>query len=304
MNLFPAWAVRALAAGAAFLALCLPLAGRAGDAQPRVAFFFCETTPPIGHPLCGGWIKPLEAVDDPLLLKGILLADRKEAYVICALDWCLLQTEAYDLFRQKLAAAAGVPLSHVALQTVHQHNAPIADAKAQRLLDSVSSSPRHLDLQFLEEVTDRAGVAVRAARERLRPFTHVGFGSNRVERFASNRRVRLADGKIRPRYSSTTDPALQAAPEGLTDPWLRTVTLFDGEQPLLRLHYYATHPQSYYGDGRATADTVGLARDRFEREEGVPQIYFTGCAGDITAGNTTTEVPPPALRSPPACTTR
>jgi hypothetical protein len=27
-----------------------------------------------------------------------------------------------------------------------------------------------------------------------------------------------------------------------------------------------------------------LAREEIEREEGVPQIYFTGCAGDITAG--------------------
>jgi hypothetical protein len=29
---------------------------------------------------------------------------------------------------------------------------------------------------------------------------------------------------------------------------------------------------------------VGLARQRLEREENVPQIYFTGCAGNITAG--------------------
>lgn len=77
---------------------------------------------------------------------------------------------------------------------------------------------------------------------------------------------------------------MRAAPEGLVDPWLRTVTLFDGDRPLARLHYYATHPMSFYGDGRVTADTVGLARERLEREEGVPQIYFTGCAGNITAG--------------------
>ena len=37
-------------------------------------------------------------------------------------------------------------------------------------------------------------------------------------------------------------------------------------------------------DGHVTSDTVGLARERIEKEEGVPQIYFTGCGGDITAG--------------------
>jgi hypothetical protein len=77
---------------------------------------------------------------------------------------------------------------------------------------------------------------------------------------------------------------LHAAPEGLIDPWLRTVTFFDGEKPLVRLHFYASHPQGFYGDGRATSDTVGLARLLMENDEGVPQIYFTGCEGNVTPG--------------------
>jgi dienelactone hydrolase len=250
----------------------------------QVAPFYCDVTPPIGHPLCGGSIKPLEVVDEPLLAKGILLSDGKDQYILCAVDWCLLQTGAYDLFRQKLADAVGIPSSHVAVQTVHQHNAPVADVNAQLLLNRVESPPPHLDLAFMTYVTARLADAARRARGQLRSFTHIGFASNRVDHFASNRRVRLNDDKIHPRYSSTQDPQLQAAPEGLIDPWLRTVTLFDGTEPLVRLHYYASHPQSYYGDGRATSDTVGLARQRLEREEKVPQIYFTGCAGNITAG--------------------
>jgi fermentation-respiration switch protein FrsA (DUF1100 family) len=139
-------------------------------------------------------------------------------------------------------------------------------------------------LAFLEAVTDRLADAVAGACGRLQPVTRVGHGQARVEQFASNRRVRLADGQIHVRYSATQDRALRAAPEGLVDPWLRTVTLFGSDRPLVRLHYYATHPMSFYGDGRATSDTVGLARRRLEAEEGVPQIYFTGCGGNITAG--------------------
>ena len=37
-------------------------------------------------------------------------------------------------------------------------------------------------------------------------------------------------------------------PEGAIDPYLKTITLAEGEKPLVRLHYYATHPQSFYGD--------------------------------------------------------
>lgn len=256
-------------------------------AQPGdllLATFRCDVTPPLGHPLCGGWIKPVEAVDDPLLAKGIILEQGDERYVICAVDWCLLQTGAYDLFRRKLAEAADTPASRVAVQTVHQHNAPVADLDAQRILDGVPGAPRHLDIEFFGDVTDRVAESVRRARGSVARVTHIGLGKANVEKFASNRRVRLADGKIHPRYSSTQDPALEAAPEGLIDPWLRTVTFLDGDRPLARMHYYATHPMSYYGDGRVTADTVGLARERLEREEGVPQIYFTGCAGNITAG--------------------
>jgi dienelactone hydrolase len=254
------------------------------EAGLRVGIFRCEVTPPLGHPLCGGWIKPLEAVDAPLLAKGLVLEQGRNRYVLCAVDWCLLETTAHELFRRKLAAAAEAPESHVAVHTVHQHNAPIADITAQQLLAPVTGAPRHLDLRFMDEVTERLAASVRAGRRAMRPVTHVGYGRARVEKFASNRRVRLDDGAIHVRYSKTTDASLQAAPEGLVDPWLRTVTLFAGTQPLVRLHYYATHPMSFYGDGLATPDTVGLARDQFEREEGLPQIYFSGCGGNLTAG--------------------
>lgn len=30
----------------------------------HLARFSIDATPPIGHPLCGGWIKPAEAIDD------------------------------------------------------------------------------------------------------------------------------------------------------------------------------------------------------------------------------------------------
>jgi hypothetical protein len=50
------------------------------------------------------------------------------------------------------------------------------------------------------------------------------------------------------------------------------------------LHYYAVHPQSFYGDPRASIDFPGIAREKLQCEEGVFQIYFTGCAGDVAAG--------------------
>ena len=50
------------------------------------------------------------------------------------------------------------------------------------------------------------------------------------------------------------------------------------------MHYYATHPQSFYRDARASYDFVGMAREKLQEEEGVFQIYFNGCGGDVAAG--------------------
>jgi hypothetical protein len=74
------------------------------------------------------------------------------------------------------------------------------------------------------------------------------------------------------------------APEGLIDPMLKTITFARGGKALARLHYYASHPQTFCCDGRASADFVGLAREAVEQQDGVFQIYFTGCAGDVTVG--------------------
>jgi hypothetical protein len=202
--------------------------------------FSVEVTPPLGHPLCGGWIEPARAVDDPLRALGVVLLGAGAPIVLCAVDWCGIRNDANQQWREALAKAAHTTADRVTVHAVHPHNAPFADVEAQRLLEQV----------------------------------------------ASNRRILGPDNKWKAtRYSATKDPAIRAEPEGLIDPWLRTLSFWDGERPLAALHYYATHPMSYYGDGRVTSDFCGLARDKRRQDDpGVFQVYFTGCAGNITAG--------------------
>ncbi len=253
------------------------------DSAYRLATFQCDVTPPVdGHPLI--WVVPVKTVEDPLLAKGIVLQHGDERYVLCAIDWCGLCNSSHDLFREKIAAAAETDVARVTVHSVHQHTAPYTDGDAQRLLDQFDDPPKYVDFQFLDQVTDRLAGEVSQALERLEPFDHVGIGQARVERVASSRRIPRGDGKITGRMSGTTDPKLQALPEGRIDPDLKTITLAKGERPLVRLHYYATHPQSFYGDPRACSDVPGFARKRLEDKEGVFQIYFTGCSGDVAMG--------------------
>jgi hypothetical protein len=118
------------------------------------------------------------------------------------------------------------------------------------------------------------------------PFTHIAAGQAAVREVASNRRIQGADGRVvAVRYSSCRDPKIRAAPEGLIDPNLKTLSFWNYDTPVAALHYYAVHPMSYYGDGVVTSDFTGLARElRREDDPRVFQIYFNGCAGNITAG--------------------
>ena len=87
------------------------------------------------------------------------------------------------------------------------------------------------------------------------------------------------------RTSSTSNPAAIAADEGLVDPYLKTLSFWDGETPLAAISFYAVHPMSYYGQGEISADFPGLARRKRQLETPeVKQIYATGCSGNIVAG--------------------
>jgi hypothetical protein len=107
-----------------------------------------------------------------------------------------------------------------------------------------------------------------------------------VEKVASNRRYLGADGKPRfGRTSATRDAQVREQPEGTIDPWLRTLSFWDGDRAVAALSCYATHPMSYYGKGGISSDFVGLARKRRQADEPqVFQIYASGCSGNVTAG--------------------
>lgn len=260
-----------------------------------LASFRFDVTPPMGHSLCGGWIKPVEAVDDTLEAIGVVITGAGAPIVLCAVDWTGLLNDAHIQWRAALAEAAGTTPERVAVQCVHQHNAPFACLESEKVVQAQGDLPHIVDLAFYEQCLERGKAAIAEALPKARPLTQIAHGQAKVDQVASNRRVsRDAEGHVLAmRGSSCKDEALIALPEGLIDPWLKTVAFYDGEEKIAALHYYATHPMSYYGDGRVTSDFVGLARKKRQAEEpGCAHIYFTGCAGNISAGKYNDGSPP------------
>ncbi|MDY0168987.1 MAG: hypothetical protein RBS80_20770 [Thermoguttaceae bacterium] len=266
------------------IACLAPSHGHAADTgKLRVATFRGDVTPPLGFPSYPS-NKPLETVETPLLAKGIVLDDGRQRVVLCAVDWCGLCASAHDLFRSKIAAAAETDVSNVAVHTVHQHTAPYIPTGSLEVRDRAGNPPNEVDPLVLSQIAERLADSVKESLARFQPFNAVGTGQAKVDRVASARRILTAEGKIRTRWSACTDPDLRAEPEGRIDPVLKTLTLAQDDKPLVRIHYYATHPQSFYGDPRTSYDVPGYARERLEEKEDVFQIYFTGCAGDVVMG--------------------
>src|SRR3954466_15247339 len=89
-----------------------------------IAPFRFDVTPPVGHPLCGGWIKPAVDCDDELEAIGFVLLGAGKPIVVCAVDWTGILNEAHVAWRTAMAEAAGTSPDRVAVQCVHQHDAP------------------------------------------------------------------------------------------------------------------------------------------------------------------------------------
>lgn len=258
-----------------------------GAQSLRVATFKVDVTPPLGSPLCcAAGVKPAAQIVDPLSARGIVLLVPPKPIVLVAVDWEGIANEGWDEWRQAIADAVGTDIEHVTVHTLHQHDAPGYDPSAERLLQPRSLGAKLYNPDFMREAIERVAAAAHAAVRHPLTVTQLGLGRAKVSQVASNRRVLGPDGKVKyVRYSSCKIPEAREAPEGVIDPYVRSVSFWQGDRPLVSITYYATHPQSYYGEGGVSADFVGMARTLRETElPGVAHIHFNGAAGNVAAG--------------------
>lgn len=247
----------------------------------RIATFATEVTPPLGTPLCLGLVVPGSSVSDPLEARGVVLfPDGQQPIVLCAVDWVSIGNGSHDRWRAALAVAAGTVPGRVAVQTVHQHDAPGDDSTAEELL-RMRNLPSVLQSEpFAQAALQNVVAAVRKAKSTK--VTHLSTGSAVVQNVASNRRILGPDGKfLFQRFTACKASPHCDAPVGVIDPQLESVSFWHKERRLATLSYYATHPMSYYGKGAISADFVGMAR---RAQTDTFAVHFTGAAGNIGAG--------------------
>lgn len=243
----------------------------------QIATFSVDVTPPPGSPLCYSLVVDAERADKPLLAKGVVVFPAgQQPIVLCAVDWLGIGGESHLAWRQSLARAARTTPDRVTVHTVHQHDAPGDDLGAARFIPSGMLTP----VTFCNAARQRVAATIRSAKPVS--ATHWSLSQAPVEKVASNRRILSPDGKtfVFQRFTACRNSPYCDAPDGVIDPLLKTLSFWDQDRPLASLHYYATHPMSYYGKGIIHPDFVGIAR------ESMPgfHVYFTGAAGNIGAG--------------------
>jgi len=252
----------------------------------RLSSFMADVTPPVGNPLYNGSPEIATAVVDRLEVHGLVLHGSDKPLVLAAVDWCEIRNESYERWRSVLAEAAHTDKQRVVLSCVHQHDAAYSDFVAQRLLKANHVKEDLCDPRFDEQALEGVASAVRKCLANSTPITAIGTGQGKVEKVASNRRYVTPDGKVSfERVSAEHDPVVRDMPTGLIDPWLKTLSFWNGDKPVAALSCYSTHPMSYYGKGQISCDFPGLARARRQKEmPSVAQVYCSGCSGDTMAG--------------------
>ena len=247
--------------------------------------FVVDVTPPVGSPLCFSNVKPATTVEAPLTARGIVLFGAGKPIVLCVADYVVIANESHDRWREALAEAAGTEPKRVSMHVIHNHDSPGYDLSAMRLLEKRGLTDVMARRRAHDEAIEKTAGRLRSALSNRVSVTHVSTGSAAVREFASNRRLLGPDGRVAiTRFSASRKQEAIAAPEGVIDPDLDMVVFWSDDTPVAALSFYACHPQSYYGRGGITPDTVGLARNRRQEDTGVVHIHFDGAGGNVAAG--------------------
>lgn len=243
-----------------------------------------DITPPLGIPNALGVTCFVEEIWDPLYTTALVLKHGNDQVVIVGTDLCAFLERPYQDIAQAVGKALGTAPDHVVINTSHTHSAAYISTELQDLLTPFGL--KAVDLNYAQFVKQEIVAAAQEAANRMQPVG-LQFGRGLVERVASNRRVKLPNGKTIHRYGRPPEE-MRALDEGLIDPEVIVVRVDSSEgKPLGALVNYACHPTAAGGDLHpwVSADFVGYGLRSIEKALGaVPCLFLQGTAGNIGTG--------------------
>jgi hypothetical protein len=203
--------------------------------------------------------------------------------VIASADVLYFIFSAYDKMVAAIAEAAGTKKEHVFLTAIHQHDSvAMIDPDDNDCGVSQKLTPEYWN-KCLQDTTE--GIK-KAIIDGFIEVQDLAVSKVKINGLASNRRTYNDDNSIAMRYSMCSDTELKKRPEGVYDPYLRTIGfLGSDEQVICALHYYASHPMAAYMRNMVSSDIPGVALNFVAEQLGNNNnIYITGCGGNVTFG--------------------
>jgi len=241
-----------------------------------------DITPDLGMRNSLGVTCVATEIWDPLYATALYLEEGNERAVLVGADTCAFLDAADRAIRGAVGRELGLEPGRVILIASHTHSGPYLSTEASELI-----APHGLAVieeEYVDRLTRRIVEAAREAADRSVP-AHVAFGRGRVDRLASNRRVRL-DGRVVHRYGRPPEE-LRALPEGCIDAECGVIRVVAARGGTLGVVVgYACHPTAAGGDlhGWVSADFVGCGLRTVEAALGAPCLFLQGTAGNTGTG--------------------
>jgi hypothetical protein len=225
---------------------------------------------------------------DKLYVRALVFDDGKTRAAFVVAD--IIGLRGHDVWRNKIAEAAGIPVAGILLGDVHNHSAPPANPKGETPWE------RRFEQALLSAVREAAGA--------LQPVTiAAGAGTSRIG--MNRRQVRTRDEESPLTFDENdhsqsfgkdkTDKPVQirefagvvrlgANPAGPIDDAVQIVRIdTPGGKPLAVMIHYACHGTTLGGrNGKISGEWMGRMQEYVEKQfPGVGAIYLQGAAGDV-----------------------
>lgn len=257
---------------------------RAGAATSNI-------TPPLGEPIVGGWRSPPATnVHDELHARCLVLDDGNTKLAIAICDNVGIAVEVFELAKQHLQDATGIPPSHVLLASTHTHSATSARGSSKVTRDGELTD-------YQKFVARRISDGVRCALENLEP-ARIAWGNIDEPSELFNRRWFVNDASLltnpfggidQVRMNPPRGSAALDRPAGPTDPQISFISVQSQDgRPIALLANYSLHYVGGVREGDVSADYFGYFAKFIAQKLGASDqsppfvgILSNGSSGDV-----------------------
>lgn len=252
-------------------------------------------TPKLGGPIIGGWNSPpADYIHDELFARSIVMDDGENKLVMVTVDNVGVDQKVFDVAKQRIEEATGIPASHILIASTHTHSATSARGVGEKGREWHPDEP--LD-DYQSFMASRISDGVQIALGNLEP-ARIGWGSVDVPQHVFNRRWKMKPGTPTPNPLGGNDIAVMnpgvgnpnlLEPAGPTDPEVSYLSIqaTDG-RPLALFANYSLHYVGGVPTGHVSADYFGMFADKIQellgadrQNPGFVAMMSNGTSGDI-----------------------